>query len=446
MAQDDGGLRIGLGVSQTFAYGDNLALGVPNSVQNPEQGKTSQAQTAFALNIDSSTRIERFNLQLGGALSFSDLPVGSTTETGFIDPFVSLGYSRTAANATFTFNGSYVESDISRPRPLWDFANDDNLIVPPSDLSSLQGTGLRKATDFDTELELGLNSPIGLRLSASSEKVEYENATNNNLNDFERFQAGASLLFRFNPVTTAVLDLGVSRFNESGVANDRDTQRAEVGLDRTFSDQSRLSVRVGYTDGDSNNVGRPSDARGSTGSVDYQRPLTNGSLGARYAVTRDSTGEIDRFNVNRNYDLPLGSLGVSVGATSVYGASPRLTGGVNWSQQRQASLYSLNFSRRVLPDENDNNRFTTTVAARYSHELSPVSTFVANASYFLSDGGTTTNQVDRANIVLRYDYALTDDWNLNAGVNLRMRDEENVGRGESQEVFFGISRRFDLYR
>ncbi|MEX0340639.1 MAG: hypothetical protein AB3N11_16560 [Arenibacterium sp.] len=445
LAQDEGGLRVSLGVSQTFGTGDNLALGVPGSATNPEQGTTSQSLTSFALNVDSITRNQRFNLQTGGALRFASLPAGSSTDTGFVDPFLSLSYEREAANARFSFDGSFEESDISQGRPLWDFTDEDNIITPPADLSSLQGTGLRLASDVAVDLEIGLNSPIGFRFFANNTSVSYDDETAPDLNDFDRTSVGASTFFRFNPVTTAVVDYSFTRFNETGVANDRDTETIEVGFDREFADQSQLSFRIGYTDGDANNVGRPDNASGLSGSLNYSRPLTDGSLSARYAVTRDSTGEIDRLNFDRNFVLRGGSLGVSVGATSVYGSSPRFTGGINWSQQFQTSELSLQLNRQVLPDENDDSRFTTSFAAQYTHTLSPYSAFVANFSYFVSDGSATTNEVDRGDVVLRYDYTLTDDWNLNAGINLSMRDEETVGRGESQEIFVGLSRRFDLY-
>lgn len=444
-AQDEGGLRASLGVSQSFGYGDNLALGVPGSVTNPEQGSTNQSLTSFALNVDSITRNQEFNLQTGGALRAASLPPGSATETGFVDPFITLSYDRRSANARFSFDGSFEESDISQGRPLWDFTDEDNVIVPPSDLSSLQGTGLRLASDVALDLELGLNSPIGFRFFANNSTVRYEDETAVGLNDFDRTRVGASTFFRFNPVTTAVVDYVFTRFNEDGVANDRDTETVEFGFDREFSDQSQFSFRLGYTDGDANNVGRPDNASGLSGSVRYTRPLTDGNFSAGYAVTRDSTGEIDRLDFGRNFALRGGSLGISVGATSVYGASPRFSGGINWSQEFQTSQLSLQLNRQVLPDENDNSRFTTSFAAQYTHTLSPYSTFVANFSYFVSDGSATSNEVDRGDVVLRYDYALTDDWNLNAGINLRMRDEETVGRGESQEIFVGLSRRFDLY-
>ncbi|MEX0280707.1 MAG: hypothetical protein AB3N13_05895 [Arenibacterium sp.] len=444
LAQDDGGLRTSLGVSQSFGYGENLGLGVPGSVTNPEDGATSQSLTSFALNVDSVTRYERFNFLGGGALRFANLPPGSTTETGFVDPFVSLSYERDASNARFRFEGSFEESDISQGRALWDFRDRDNLIAPPSDLSNLRGTGLRKATDAEVDLETGQNAPLGFRFFARNSSVRYKNQTATGLNDFERTEVGASAFFRFDSATATVVDYRFRRFNQSGTVNDRDTQVLEVGFDRDLADQSQFSFRIGYTDGDANNVGRPVGARGLTGSLSYGRGLPDGNFSAGFRRTRDSTGAIDRLDFRRSFVLNSGSLGLNVGTASVYGSAPRLTGGINWAQEFQTSRISLQLNRRVLPDQNDTNRFTTSFAAQFTQELSPYSDFIANFSYFRSDGSAASNRVDRGEILLRYVHALTDDWNFDAGINLRMRDEKTIGRGESEAVFVGLSRRFDL--
>ena len=136
-AQDEGGLRVSLGVSQNFGVGDNLALGVPGSPTNPEEGRSALSSTSFALQVSSITRTQAFNFQVGGSARFGSTPAGNTLQTGFVDPFVVLSYDREGANARFSFDAEYYESDISRPRPLWDFTDEDNVITPPSDLASL---------------------------------------------------------------------------------------------------------------------------------------------------------------------------------------------------------------------------------------------------------------------------------------------------------------------
>ena len=106
---------------------------------------------------------------------------------------------------------------------------------------------------------------------------------------------------------------------------------------------------------------------------------------------------------------------------------------------------SLRLNRAVVADSTDQDRLTTALAAQFRHEISPLSSIYANFSYFLSDGTTVSNEVERQNLSVGYEYSLTDDWNLNAGLNLTVRDEDTVGKAESQEIFLSLSRKFDLF-
>ena len=443
--EDDGGLKVSLGVQQSFGFGDNLALGVPGSATNPEEGRTSVSTTSFALNVESVTRTEAFRFQTGGALRYGSTPAGSALDTGFVDPFVELSYDRQGANARFSFGASYAESDISQSRPLWDFSDDDNVITPASDLSTLEGTGTRIQKNANIELEVGQNSPLGFLLRADVSETEYENETSANLNDFSRSSVSGTAFFRFNPTTTGVATVSVSRFSEVGVTPDRETRSAEVGLDQELANEAQLSFRIGYTDADRDNAGRPGDTNGTSGSIAYDRRLPDGSMTASYSLARTANGEIDTVSFGRTFDLATGSFGVNLGASTIGGGSAKVIGGLNWLRETRDGQYSVQLDRRVLADSNDEDRFTTSLTAQYRQDINAFSSFVANFSYFVADGSATANKVERSNLALSYEYELTEDWNLNSGVNLRMRDETTVGRARSEQIFFNLSRKFDLY-
>lgn len=445
MAQDDGGLRVRLGIQQSFAYGDNVALGVPGDPVNPEEGASSSSTTAFALQIDSVTRDQRFLFQTGGAYRFASLPAGNTTSTGFVDPFMVFSYTRQGANARFSFSGEIRESDISRPPALWNLGDEDNVIRPPTDLADLRGTGNRREYRTTISLETGVNSPLGFRLRGSAGGIRYDNASTPNLIDNDRTELGLTTFFRFDQATTAVLDLRSTNFSDDSPQPDRKTRVAEVGFDREFANLSQLSARIGYTDGDPNNVGNPSSASGVSGSLTYRRQLHNGTFDASYSLRRTANGEIDTISAGRQMELPTGSLRFKLGATQIDKNSAKPVGGVSWTHRMPATNVTLRLDRAVTADSTNQDRLTTTLAAQFRREVSPLSSFYANFSYYLADGTVASNQVTRSNLALGYEYALTEDWNLNTGVNLRVRDENTVGKAESQEIFMNLSRKFDLF-
>lgn len=440
LAQDDGGLRVSLGLQQSFSYGDNLALGVPGSATNPEQGSTSLSTTAFALNVDSQTSVETFRLQLGGSLRFGSTPQGTNVETGFVDPFVTLDYDREGANARFSFSLDVNESDVSLARPLWNFSDEDNVINPPADLGDLQGTGTRRSQSARLSLETGINSPLGFRFSASHTGFRYENTTTA-LTESDRDTAALSTFLRFNRTTSGVLDLDWSRFSPRNGTAATTTRSAQIGLDHEFANEGFLQFRVGRTDGDTTTS---ANADGTTGSLSYSHPLPNGTLSASYTLRRTDSGEIETMQVGRSLALRSGSLSVNLGATQINDNSAKPTGSLSWLHEMPRSQLTLRLNRTVAADSNNTDRFTTSVAAGYRQELSALSSISANLSLYVQDGTAASNKVTRKDAALAYQYALTDDWNLDTGVSMRVRDEATIGRATSRQIFFSLSRRFDL--
>lgn len=454
LAQDEGrGLKVSLGVQQSFGSSDNLSLGVPGSIANPEEGRTSLSTTDLALNVSSETRTQRFNFQIGGALRFGSIPTGSRIQTGFVDPAAALSYSIEGARARLSFDASYSESAISQSRPLWDFRDEDNVITPPSDLANLQGTGDRQASNIAFDYEAGIDAPIGFRLQATRESVKYINATTAAPTDYDRANVKLSTYFRFAPSTAGVIDLNASRYNNNILGTTEDSRSIGVGFDRDLASGAIVSARVGYTDGDPNNVGGTTvSSSGVTGSLNYSQPTPNGTIGASYTLNRNASGEVDTLSIQRQINLLTGSLAFNVGASSIQGNSPQLIGGLSWQHQMPTSTISLSLNRNVTVDSNNDNVFVTSLAGQFRHQVNEQSSVFANVSYFLTDGSSTTNDVARTNFSMGYSYELTRDWDLNAGVNLTTRDETLVGsplsptlgKGTSNGVFVSLSRKFDL--
>ena len=145
--------------------------------------------------------------------------------------------------------------------------------------------------------------------------------------------------------------------------------------------------------------------------------------------------------------LRLGFLrfGFTVGASTIAGGDPGLSGSVRWATELPTSRFSLSLNRDVQPDSDNESRFTTSLAANYTRQMTVYSSLFADFSYFLADGTPSANEVQRADLSLGLNYALTEDWSLNSGVNVRVRDEDNLGRARSNELFLTLSRRIDLY-
>ena len=122
VADDSATLEQRFRIEQEFGVGDNLGL------QTPSEGTTSLATTRLSYGLESKTRAQELSLAVGAALRFGSIAEGNTTSTGLVDPFVGLRYRRDAANASFSVNGDYRQSDISLAAPLWAFLDQDGIV------------------------------------------------------------------------------------------------------------------------------------------------------------------------------------------------------------------------------------------------------------------------------------------------------------------------------
>lgn len=442
---DEASLRQRLRIEQEFGFGDNLGLEVPS------EGRTSLATTRLSYGLESKTRTQELSFAIGAALRFGDVAEGNNIQTGFTDPFMALRYKRDAANASISVDADYRQSDISLGIPLWTFLDQDGLVRPPRDFSNIRGSGERRGYNLDVELETGKQANIGFRFLAAANGVNYIDATDDLLNDFDTTSLGVSTLFRFDTVTTGVLDLRYETFDaKDSVDTDRVTETIEVGFDRELSATSRLTFRAGYTDVDTTETNLLNGQRFSTkrsgpsGSFGFFRDLTNGSVDATFDLTQDQDGQRGTLQFSRSLDLRTGSLRANIGLTSVDSTDPRVIGGLYWTRDFAASRLTLRYDRDVFVDSNDDDRFSDILIAGYQIDINSVSNLTADLSLTKSEASESSEASQRGNLIVTYSHRLTQDWSLNTGVEVNFLDEDISGRAESSAIFFGIGRNFDF--
>ncbi len=443
--EEYGSMRQRLRIEQNFGTGSNLGL------ENPSEGRTSLATTRLSYGLETKTRTQELSLAIGGGLRFGSVADGNNLKTGFVDPLIGLRYKREGGNATLSVDADFRETDISLSQPLWTFLDQDGIVRPPRDFSNIRGSGERRSYNFDVALTTGLQDPFGLTLTAGASGTDYINATDASLTDFDTIDLGASTVFRFNNVTTGVVDLRFSNFERQNAENtDRDTTTIEVGLDRDISARSRFSFRVGETKVDTTETdlvtGRriKSQRSGPSGRLGYYVEMPNGTLDSTLDLTQNQDGQRGTLRFTRALELPLGSLSANIGLTSVDSSDPRVIGGVSWVRDTTDGQFSLQFTRDVFVDSNDEDRFTNLLVAGYDYEINSISSLSADLSLTHSEAAPGSEASKRGSFVLVYNHQLTNDWSLNAGFEFSVLDEEFSGRSESNAVFFGIGRNFDL--
>ncbi|MFK7751029.1 MAG: hypothetical protein AB8B51_00625 [Sedimentitalea sp.] len=440
VAQDEeAGLRQRLRIEQNFGFGENLGLEIPSS------GSSQLATTRLTYGLNSETRTQRFSFVLGGGLRFGEIGTGSRLETGFVDPLIGLRYAIEGANSSFDFELDARETDISQAGALFSFLDADGAIAPPSDFSSIRGTGKRRTYRFDSNLLLNQYAPISFLLTAGASGTRYVNPTDTSLVDFDRSELGARTIFRLNPASTLSLSLNRERFQSQNALNtDRTTDSTQIGFDTAISARASLSVSAGYTEVETIEGGAITTSSGPSGSLAYTTEMPNGTFNVAFDLTRNSQGELGTLRLTRSLELPLGSFSANIGLANSDSSTTQVIGGLSWLYQRPTSQFSLRLNREVLFDANDEQRFTNEVVAGFRTELNPLSNFSVDVSLFQSEAGLTSNQVDRGDLTIAFERELTSDWSFSTGVDFSFRDEDTVGRADSSSLFFGFGRNFDF--
>ncbi|MHA7852592.1 hypothetical protein [Roseovarius sp.] len=437
--RDESALNASLSVSQRFEAGDNIALDIPSS------GSTQLATTSLRFNLNSETRTQSLSLSLGGVFREGNVPSRSEISTGFADPDIRLSYSREGANALFSVDGRFSQSDVGFVRSIEDFIDQDGEIVLPDDFDELDGRGKRNNYNLSTQLQTGRNAPIGFVFDAGVSGLYYTDNARAGLSDTERSRAGVTALLRFSPVTTGRVALNYDRYeSDDTLQTKRDTYSVNFGVENQLFDGTVVDASLGYTEIDTRETIGSTTRSGVIGQIGLQRPMTNGEITASLATTVDQAGDRVTLRFGRNLQLPNGSLSASLGATSFEGRSPDLVGSLNWQYQLARSALSVRLNRTVSTNDEDEERLATSAVVNYSYDINTLSSLGLSMDYGLTDGTGTTNETERAGISLSYNRSLTRDWTLSTGVSHRIRDEERLGNADSTSVFVSLSRSFDL--
>lgn len=450
MAQDEedyGSFRQRLRVEQNFIAGDNLGL------ENPSEGRTSLATTRLTYGLQSETATQQLSLAVGAGLRFGNIAAGNTMKTGFVDPLIAFRYNREGANAVFSFDADYRQTDISLVQPLWTFLDADGAVTPPADFSDIRGSGERRAYNVGAVLETGLNDPFGLRLRARTSGTNYIDATDTDLADYDNTILGLTGLFRFNPVTTATLDLSYWKYSSADAADtDRETRTVQAGFIRDLSSISTLTFSAGYSTVDSTltdlatGVRSTTRSEGPSGGIGYDTEMPNGTFNVGFDVIQNQDGQRGTLLMARSLELPSGSLSGNIGVTRLEQSDPQLIGGLSWVYNLPSSSFTLLLDRAVYTDSSDEDRLTNLLVAGYSHEINSVSSLSVDLSMSYTEAADGEEATERAALVVAYNRELNENWSFNTGVAFRTLQEDAIGEADATAVFFGIGRNFDLSR
>ncbi len=375
------------GTELTFNLGVRLSRDSNPDLTPVSSGQRTSAGLDLSFGLTSATALSTLTLQ--GAAGLLTGNGSGPIASGLTDPSLTLAYARTGANSQFTVDGALRQADVSG-----------------GDVTNFQtGTGLRRTADLSSGLSFGTGGPLGFGLNAGITAIRYSGTTDPDLIDSRTVRLGADLRADLSPVLRASLGLQESRFRQDGQAA-RDT----------------LGLSAGLT---------------------LDRP--NGALSLRFAAEDTPDGQRLGLTFEHRMDLSSGTLTYSLGATQGVTDKTYLTGAVSYVQDLPNGAMNIGLSRAVAAGAETNSE---TVLSRATVSYSKAITPRANLALALdwAKQRDTATDLSTANTSLSATWTqdVTQDWALDLGYSRRLRDQDGVGTGQSNQVFITFRRAFSL--
>lgn len=387
------------GIQLRFGTQVGLETQSNRALDPTDPGLTSAATIDLSLGLLTETRTQRLSFDLGGTLRNLNGPTGN--DNGFAKPSAALRYDRNSAAARFSFSASLRETDLANDG----FEFDEDTL----EFTFVEGNATRRSTNLSAELNWRDDAPLGFGVSARLEDNSYRDGTATGiggtaLNDTRRLTLGATARLDINEATRLNTGLTYSRFEEDGVANDRDTWTLSNNL----------------------SIDRP------RGGVTFSFNVTDTEDGTRVAT-----------NVGRSLEYPLGIVSGQIGLTRGVTGETYLSGNINLTRALPRGNLSFALARNVSSGSlEDTEQVQTNLRLGYQHELSPLSSLSFDANWAEAQQTGTNVDTINASIGATYSRELTPDWNVNVGIRHRFRDDDVSGAAKSNELFLNLRREF----
>jgi hypothetical protein len=357
---------------------------------NPDllpQGSPSETTGALDLSFGLIQETEVSTLALQGSLGLLD-----TENSPASDPSLALTYDRLGANADFHVDAALQQSDVTSTTDITNFET---------------GQGQRRVADLNAALNLNTSRPLGFGLTAGVSDISYHDNPSPDLIDSRTLDLGTTLRADLSTVLHATLGLSISRFTQDGQP-DRDT--------------------TGYSAG-----------------LVLDRPT--GPLSLQLLVEDTPDGQRERLGFDQQSDAPVfgGQLGYGLGVTRGVSGKTYLDGALHYGRDLPRGALRVDLTRDVTSGaETDSETVQSRASLGVSQEVTANSS-LALAVDWAEQRDTLTGQTD-ANTTLSATWSqeLTADWALDLGYSHLVRDQDEIGRGQSDQVSLALRRSFSL--
>lgn len=417
----EGGVLLTFGIENRLEVIGNEALAVPS------EGTDVANATFLSFGLRSETALDRLSFLASGAAIIEN-PAGDTgTELDFGRAAVALDYRREVPSALLELSAT--------------LRNDD--VGSFEDLASADESGTQTDYAVSARIETGRTSAVGFVFGLEYEATDYQDVTDPDLVDTTEARADAAVILRFSEVATGRLGLRYSeREEETAGTTVTKTLTSYAGLDYAVSDRLDLSAELGYAEIETEDFGLIERVTGPDLRLGATYDMPVGTLSALLQVTTDEDDDRrDTFEIGRELETPRDTISARLGVTRADTTGTDLVGSLLWDRALPDGSLGLELAHRVSFDDDDGEISTSIIGVTWSKNINEISSISLDVAYEQSNSDVET--IEQVSFGAGYSQQLTQDWNLDTGVEYRVRDDAD-GRARSPGIFVALSREFQF--
>lgn len=417
----DGGVLLTFGIENRLEVARNEALAVP------ADGTDVANATFLSFGLRSETALDRLSFLASGAAIIENAAGDSGTELDFGRASVALDYRREVPSALLELNAT--------------LRNDD--VGSFEDLAAADESGTQTDYSLSAGLEIGRTSAVGLAFGLGYEATDYQDVSDPDLVDTTEARADAAVIFRFSEVATGRLGLRYSELEEETAGTTvTETLVSYAGLDYAVSDRLDLSAELGYAEIETEDFGLIERVTGPDLTLGATYDLAVGTLSALLQVTTDEDDDRrETFEIGRDLETPRDTISARLGVTRADTTGTDLIGSLLWNRDLPDGSLGLELAHRVSFDDDEGEIGTSIVSVTWLKTINEISSISLDVAYEQSNSDVET--IEQVSFGAGYSHQLTQDWNLDTGVEYRLRDDAD-GRARSPAVFVALSREFQF--
>ena len=430
--------------SLRLTFGSALDLNDNRRLAGVAPGTSTTFNNSLGLSYLTETATSSLGITASTVLRYSKDP-GKSSETTLDDPRFGLAYNRQGANSSFSLAASHRRAAVEFFDPFV-LIDDPEAPVDSADLTP-GVTGDRTDDAVRLKLETGIEGPFGVSLGLSHRQRDFSQTIDPDYFDTVTDSLSVAARMQISDRSTATLSYSRTDYSAENIEQtDRLTQSLSLGISHALTPDTALGVTLGRTEVTvDETIGLVRSQRSNDGlnaQVTLNRDLVNGGIGLRFSREISINGNRDSLSLNRNLELPDGSLAFSLGVTRLAGGSSTWVSSLAYRKDLPTGAITATLDRKAGSTDTNDEVTTTRARLGWAHELTPVTGIDVSFDYLDTNSDIVGNDRSRARLQVAYTWELAQDWQLAGGYTHTESRRETGSPAKSNAVFLSLERAF----